>query len=179
MVGRSDCARCGRLTIVASRLPTPLRPPIDTGAGDRGGGPPPSFQWWRRLSAVERVLTRWSSGRGESNLRTRTKSPLPQISHLSVKSHSGIAPDPSFQPRVGSESGRTLGWCACTVAPLLRHCCGGDVCWRPAISLPAQSNVVGEVGRCEGVRWREVGVGVLRTGPVAAGVRVYISVGHL
>ncbi len=131
------------------------------------------------LSAVERVLTRWSSGRGESNLRTRTKSPLPQISHLSVKSHSGIAPGPSFQPRVGSESGRTLGWCACTVAPLLRHCCGGDVCWRPAISLPAQSNVVGEVGRCEGVRWREVGVGVLRTGPVAAGVRVYISVGHL
>jgi hypothetical protein len=37
VVGRSDCARCGRLTIIASRLPTPLRPPIDTGAGDRGG----------------------------------------------------------------------------------------------------------------------------------------------
>ena len=40
VVGRSDCARCGRLTIIASRLPTPLRPPIDTGAGDRGGAPP-------------------------------------------------------------------------------------------------------------------------------------------
>ena len=37
VVGRSDCARCGRLTIIAYRLPTPLRPPIDTGAGDRGG----------------------------------------------------------------------------------------------------------------------------------------------
>jgi hypothetical protein len=40
-------------------------------------------------------------------LEKRKKSPvkillLPQISHLSVKSHSGIAPDPSFQPRVGS-----------------------------------------------------------------------------
>ena len=39
------------------------------------------MQWWRRLSAVERVermlLTRWSSGRGESNLRTQTKCPLP------------------------------------------------------------------------------------------------------
>ena len=37
VVRRSDCARCGRLTIIAYRLPTPLRPPIDTGAGDRGG----------------------------------------------------------------------------------------------------------------------------------------------
>ena len=37
VVGRSDYARWGRLTIIAFRLPTPLRPPIDTGAGDRGG----------------------------------------------------------------------------------------------------------------------------------------------
>jgi len=64
--------------------------------------PPPSLQWCRRLSAFERVLNRWSSGRWESNLRTQTKCPRPQISHISVKSHSGIAPDPSFQPRVGS-----------------------------------------------------------------------------
>ena len=78
-------------------LPTPLRPPVDTGAGDRGGSPP-SLQWLRRLSAAERVLTRWSSGRGESNLRTRTKSPLPQISHLSVKSHSGLHPTPPSNP---------------------------------------------------------------------------------
>jgi hypothetical protein len=56
----------------------------------------------------------------------------------------------------------------------------GGVCWRPAIGLPAQSVVVGEVGRCLGVRWRAGrGLGVLRTGPVAAGVRVYSSVGHL
>jgi hypothetical protein len=27
---------------------------------------------------------------------------VPRITHLSIKSHSGIAPDPSFQPRVGS-----------------------------------------------------------------------------
>jgi len=48
------------------------------------------------------------------------------------------------------------------------------------ISLPEQSVVVGEVGRCVGVRWRAgVCVGVLRTGPVAAGVRVYSSVSHL
>ena len=54
------------------------------------------------------------------------------------------------------------------------------VCWRPAISLPAQSVVVVEVGQCVGVRWRAgVGVGVLRTGPVAAGVRVYSRVSHL
>ena len=51
---------------------------------------------------------------------------------------------------------------------------------RPAISLPEQSVVVGEVGRCVGVRWREdVGLGVLRTGPVAAGVRVFSRVSHL
>ena len=85
VVGRSDCARCGRLTIIAYRLPTPLRPPIDTGAGDRGGAPP-SFQWWRRLSAVERVLTRWSSGRGESNLRTRTKVRGPKFRTFPSKS---------------------------------------------------------------------------------------------
>ena len=44
--------------------------------------------------------------RGESNLRAQTNCPWPQISHLSVKSHSGIAPDPSFQPR-GSNTGLT------------------------------------------------------------------------
>ena len=48
------------------------------------------------------MLTQWSSSSGESYLRTQTKCQLSQISHLSVKSHSGIAPDPSFQPRVGT-----------------------------------------------------------------------------
>jgi hypothetical protein len=43
-------------------------------------------------------------------------------------------------------SGRAPGWCGWAVASLLRRCCGGAVCWRPAISLPAQSVVVGEVG---------------------------------
>ena len=69
-------------------------------------------------------------------------------------------------------------WMGCDVfaATLL----GGAVCWRPAISLPAQSVVVGEVGHCVEVRWLAVGsVVVLRTGPVAAGVRVYSSVNHL
>ena len=71
--------------------PTPLRSSVDTGAEDRGGVS-------AELAVV--MLTRWSSGRGESNLRTQTKGPRPQISHLSVKSHSGL--HPSFQPRVGS-----------------------------------------------------------------------------
>jgi hypothetical protein len=43
-------------------------------------------------------------------------------------------------------SGRDPGWCGWAVVSLLRRCCGGAVCWRPAISLPAQSVVVGEVG---------------------------------
>jgi hypothetical protein len=65
------------------------------------------------------------------------------------------------------------------VAPSPRNCVGA-VCWRSAIGLPTQSVVFGEVGRCVGMRWQAGGgVGVLRTGPVAAGVRVYSSVGHL
>jgi hypothetical protein len=77
-------------------------------------------------------------------------------------------------------SGWAPGWCGWALASLLRRCCGGAVCWRPAISLPTRSVAVGEVGRCVGVRWRAGGgVGVLRTGPVAAGVRVYSSVSHL
>ena len=81
----------------------------------------------------------------------------------------------------GSGCGRAPGWCGWAVVSLLRRCCGGAVCWQQAISLPAQSVVVGEVGQCVGVRrWRAVGgVGVLRTGTVAAGVRVYSSVSHL
>jgi hypothetical protein len=66
------------------------------------------------------------------------------------------------------------------VSSLLWRCCGGAVCWRQAISLPAQSVVVGEVGQCVGVLWLEgVCVVVLRTGPVAAGVLVSSSVSHL
>ena len=81
---------------------------------------------------------------------------------------------------VGGLGERAPGWCGWAVASLLRLCCGGAVCWRRATSLPAQSVVVGEVGRCVGVRWRAGGgVGVLRTGPVAAAVRVYSSVSHL
>ncbi len=42
--------------------------------------------------------------------------------------------------------------------------CGGAVCWQQAICLPTQSVVVGEVGRCVGVRWRAgCCEGVLRT----------------
>jgi len=43
-------------------------------------------------------------------------------------------------------SGRAPGWCGWAVASLLRRCCGGTICWRPVISLLAQSVVVGEVG---------------------------------
>ena len=43
-------------------------------------------------------------------------------------------------------SGRAPGWCGWAVASLLRRCCGGAICWRPVISLLAQSVVVGEVG---------------------------------
>ena len=46
-VGQSDCARCGRLTIFLPHfdLRLTLVPGIEA-------EPPPSFQWWRRLSAV-------------------------------------------------------------------------------------------------------------------------------
>jgi hypothetical protein len=33
-------------------------------------------------------------------------------------------------------SGWAPGWCGWAVASLLKRCCGGTVCWRPAISLP-------------------------------------------
>ena len=76
--------------------------------------------------------------------------------------------------------GRAPGWCGWAVSSLLLRCCGGAVCWRPVISLPAQSVIVGEVGQFVGVRWRTVVcVDVLRSGPVAAVVLVYSSVSHL
>ena len=79
------------------------------------------------------------------------------------------------------------------MSSLLRRCCGGAVCWLPDIVLPLQSVFVGEVGQCVGVRAVEGGCqhgcprvflqeqlkGIIITGPVAAGVRVYSSVGHL
>ena len=78
VVGQSYFARFGRLTILLPHfdLRWTLVPRIEA-------EPPPSLQWWRRLSAVERMLARWSSGRGESNLRTQKKCPRSQISHLS------------------------------------------------------------------------------------------------
>ncbi len=42
-------------------------------------------------------------------------------------------------------SRRAPGWCGWAVASLLWRCCGGAVCCRPAISLPTQSVVVGEL----------------------------------
>jgi hypothetical protein len=41
-------------------------------------------------------------------------------------------------------SGWAPGWCGWDVSSLLKHCCGGGDCWRPAISLPTQSVAVGE-----------------------------------
>jgi hypothetical protein len=77
-----------------------------------------------------------------------------------------------------------LGGPRASVDMLCCLCCcpvvGGAVCWWQAIGLPSQSVIVGEVGRCVGVRWRAGdGMGVLLMGPVAADVRVYSSVGHL
>ena len=89
-----------------------------------------------------------------------------------IFAHPTTPPPPGLGRGVGSP-----GWCGWAVASLLRRCCGGAVFWRPVISLPSQSVVVGEVGRCVGVLWRAgVCVGVLRTGPIATGVRVYTSV---
>ncbi len=85
-------------------LTTPLRPLVDTGAGDRGGASAKFSVVSETVGCrkgVDSVVLRQGGG-GESNLRTQTKGPRPQISHLSVKSHSVIAPGPSFQPRVGS-----------------------------------------------------------------------------
>ena len=69
-VGQSDCARLGRLTTLLSHLDHryTLAPGIEAEH-------PPCLQWWQRMSAVERMLARWSSGRGESNLRTQTSCP--------------------------------------------------------------------------------------------------------
>ncbi len=67
----------------------------------------PSLQWWRRLSAVERMLARSSSGRGESNLRTRTNFLGLQISHFPVKSHSGLHLTPSFNPGFGTSAAKS------------------------------------------------------------------------
>jgi hypothetical protein len=65
-------------------------------------------------------------------------------------------------------SGRALGLCGCAVASLLRRGCGGAVCWRPAIGLPAQSVVVGEGGAARGcgggraAAWASTGRGQLQ-----------------
>ena len=66
--------------------PTPLLSLVDTGGGDRGGAPP-SLQWWRRrLSAVERVLALWFSGKGESNLKTNHLPVVPNFAPFCQKS---------------------------------------------------------------------------------------------
>ena len=56
LVGQSDFARLGRLKILLPHFD--LRLTLVLGIEVE---PPPSLQWWRRLSAVERMLTRWSS----------------------------------------------------------------------------------------------------------------------
>ena len=56
-------------------------------------------------------------------------------------------------------SGRAPGWCV----SLLQRCCGGAVCWQPAICLPTLSVIIGEVCHCVGMLWQEVVcMGVLR-----------------
>jgi len=78
--------------------PTPLRPSVDTGAGDRGGAPAEVavVAGLRGLSAVERMMARWSSCRGESNLRTHG----PKFCIFSSKVTRGLHPTQlSFQPR--------------------------------------------------------------------------------
>jgi hypothetical protein len=65
-------------------------------------------------------------------------------------------------------SGWAPGWCGWSVVSLLWCCCGGAVCWRPAISLPTQSVTVGEwvdAWGCGGGRaaaWASSGRGLLQ-----------------
>jgi hypothetical protein len=87
---------------------------------------------------------------------------------------------------VGSGLGRDVGGLGgprAGVDGLWRLSCGVAVggpsagC-RPSVFQRSPSLLV-RWGDAWGVRWRAGGVGVLRTGPVAAGVRVYNSVSHL
>jgi hypothetical protein len=95
----------GRIIRLCSSWPsddpaTPLRSSVDTGARNRGGSPAEFAVVAGTLGCREDVCAEVLRS-GESNLRT-TES---QISHLSVKSHLGIAPDPSFlirNPGVGT-----------------------------------------------------------------------------
>jgi hypothetical protein len=67
VVGQSDFARLGRLTTLL-----PLRSSVDTGAGNRGGDPAEFAVVAGTVGCRERMLARWSSGRGEPNLRTQS-----------------------------------------------------------------------------------------------------------
>jgi hypothetical protein len=53
--------------------------------------------WWRGLSAVERMLARWSSGRGESNLRTHS----PKFRTFPSKVARGLQPTPPSESNPG------------------------------------------------------------------------------
>jgi hypothetical protein len=61
----------------------PLFPIISVRVPGIDAEPSPSLQWWLTLSAVERMLARWSSGGIE--LEDTEKLPVVQVSHLSVR----------------------------------------------------------------------------------------------
>jgi hypothetical protein len=92
VVGQSDFARLGCLTTLLPRF----NPHYYTLVREIKAKPPPSVQWWRGLSAVKRVLVRWSSGKGESNLRTHD----PKFCTFSPKVTRGLHPTPPFNPKV-------------------------------------------------------------------------------
>ena len=134
LVGQSDFARLGRLTILLPHFD--LRLTLVLGIEVE---PPPSLQWWRRLSAVERMLTRWSSVRGESNLRTQTNVRSPKLRTFQSKVTRGCTRP--LLPTQGGEVWRAEG-------------CGGL-----AVALRTWTVVLLKakgVGRARMSRWRIV-----------------------
>jgi hypothetical protein len=82
------------------RPPTPLRPSVGTGAGDRGGAPAEFAVVAETVGCREDVsmLARWSLGMGESNLRTHG----PKFRTFPSKVTRGLHPTPPSNPRVGT-----------------------------------------------------------------------------
>jgi hypothetical protein len=93
VVGQSDVASLGRRTTLLPRFD-----PRYTLVPGIKAEPPPNLQWLRVLSTVERMWARWSSGRGESHLRTHG----PKFRTFPSKVTRGLHQTPPSNPRVGT-----------------------------------------------------------------------------
>ena len=93
VVGQSDVARLGRRTTLLPRFD-----PRYTLVPGIKAEPPPNLQWLRVLSTVERMWARWSSGRGDSHLRTHG----PKFRTFPSKVTRGLHQTPPSNPRVGT-----------------------------------------------------------------------------